>query len=248
MNDFSDIPVVIFSMGEPASKLSKHCFKVLGFDNIVMFENQSTFAEKFIEFSQYVYETNYQYYVRSDSDRFVFEGMVDLVETARSNDVEHIEGVGFDYFMNKFRGATPQVYHRKTLLKLWDDNNLIGEVPKPESTFCRNASITSKDGSFAFTNLHDYYQTPSKACNTFLNRFIRDGMQHYDLQYIKTLPDYYILAFNHAITQYNNGNFTNDMNYKDFSFLDDYVNLDVNLDREYTKLSNIYETKRRIFK
>lgn len=240
MKDYSKYMVVIFSLNEPTSNLSEYCFRKLGFENIVVLNDQSSFVEKFIKFSEIVNDTNYEYYIRSDSDRFVFNGMCDLVDSIDSSFV-HFEGWGFDYFMNKFRAATPQIYHRDILLRLYNDKNLIRDVPKPESMFGHTISIKSKSLRI-LTNLHDYYQMPNKVCNTFLNRMVRDGTVHYDMNHIKNLPEIYYTAFKVANDCYRRSDYTVDMNYKDFSFLDEgFQKFSMNLDEAYLQLKMIYD-------
>ena len=167
--------------------------------------------------------------------------MCDLVDKV-SDKYNHYEGWGFDYFMNKFRGATPQIYHRDVLMKLFNNKNLISNVPKPENSFCKSVNTKFRSKKI-FTNLHDYYQTPSKACNTFLNRMVRDGLIHYDLQYINTLPQCYKEAFRVAQMCFKKGRYTNDMNYQDFSFLDSTFNKShySDLDKLYHNTKEVYE-------
>jgi len=240
VKDLNKFKVVIFSLNEPTSELSVHCFKKLGFTDIQVIDGQGTFVEKFILFSKLVNNTDNGYYIRSDSDRFVFDGMVDLVNNI-DVDYNHFEGYGFDYFMNKFRGATPQIYHRDVLMKLFNNNNLITDVPKPENYFCKNAKVKFKSHKI-FTNLHDYYQKPSKVCNTFLNRMIRDGIIHYDLNYINQLPQHYIEAFKVAQMCFKRRKFTPDMNYQNFDFLDEGFNQDISdLDKVYYETRKIYQ-------
>ena len=191
MKDYSKFKVVLFSLKEPTSELSSYCFNKLGFKDISILDSNGTFVDKFIEFSKLVNETDFEYYIRSDSDRFVFDGMCDLVDNM-DDSYNHFEGYGFDYFMNKFRGATPQIYHRDILMRLFNNNSLIQNVPKPENYFSNRVGNVKFKSLKIFTNLHDYYQLPSKVCNTFLNRMIRDGIIHYDLSYIKQLPKYYV--------------------------------------------------------
>jgi len=238
VKDYSKYKVVIFSLKEPTSELSSYCFKKLGFSNVSLLDGKGTFVDKFIEFSKLVNNTDFEYYIRSDSDRFVFDCMCDFVDNIDSA-YTHFEGYGFDYFMNKFRGATPQIYHRSILLKLFSDNSLISNVPKPENNFCKNAKVKFKSLKI-FTNLHDYYQQPSKVCNTFLNRMIRDNIIHYDLNYIKQLPKYYVEACDVARAYYSKGDYTKDMNYKNFDYLDDNFNKKYDLELMYFKLKEIY--------
>lgn len=238
MNDYSKYKVVIFSLNEPTSELSSYCFKKLGFSDVSILDSNRTFSEKFIDFANLVNETDFEYYIRSDSDRFVFGGMCDLVDSIDDKH-QHFEGYGFDYFMNKFRGATPQVYRRDVLVKLFNNNSLMENVPKPENNFCNRARVKGVSKKL-FTNLHDYYQLPSKVCNTFLNRMIRDGIVHYDLNYIKELVPHYINAFDIAMSQYRTGDYSRDMNYKNFDYLDEDFVMHIDLDKMYYKLNKIY--------
>jgi len=244
-NLINDTLVVIFAVDETTVQLSKYCFEKIGFPNVVLIEGSDGFTDKFIKFADIVADSDYEYYIRSDSDRLVFSGMIDLLEEHNNHkDIEVSEGIGFDYFMNNFRGATPHVFKRRSLEMLHKDNSLIKNLHKPENYFVKsnNFSFLSKD---ILTNLHDFGQRPSKACNAFLNRLLRDNppLRLYNMDYLKTLPEFYIRALQHPLDQYKNIDKKN-MDYVDFSFLDegfeDHINKD--LDKSFDEYQNIYNS------
>ena len=69
---------------------------------------------------------------------------------------------------------------------------------------------------------------------------IRDGIVHYDLNYIKELVPHYINAFDIAMSQYRTGDYSRDMNYKNFDYLDEDFVMHIDLDKMYYKLNKIY--------
>lgn len=246
MNKINDCLVVIFDVEETTTQLSKLCFEKLGFQNVEIISGNDGFHEKFLKFAKKASKTNFEYFIRSDSDRLVFEGMVELVEkykNSKEKNIDNLEGFGYDYFLNKFRGATPQLYTRNCLERLNNNHDLISNVPKPENYFGKKAKLNFKSNNI-FTNLHDYGQLPSKACNSFVNRFIRDGLVHYDLNYINNLPDYYKKSFKHAYDLFSTGRLKekNDMNYLDFQFLDKEYTCKIkdNLENAYEYYEEIY--------
>ena len=239
--------VTIFAVDEPTVLLTEHCFKKLGFKNVLVLQSKSGFKDKFIQLAEIVNDTDYEVFIRSDSDRLVFDGMVDLYKEFLSLDgVDNVEGYGFDYLMDKFRGATPQVYSRRCLMKLYNDRDLIADVPKPENYFGKKSELAFESKKI-FTNLHDFAQRPSKICNAFLNRFIRDNppMKHFDINHIKKLPPRHYAAFEHAVDLYKTTSKKN-MNYLDenLSFLDEgYVTeLNQDIEKSYNNFKEIYDT------
>tara|TARA_R100000664_G_C2759496_1_gene149354 strand:+ start:965 stop:1726 length:762 start_codon:yes stop_codon:yes gene_type:complete len=241
-----DCLVAIFDVDEITTPLAKLCYEKLGFKNVLILSGEDGFSDKFLRFAKIASNSDYQYFVRSDSDRLPFDGMKDLVASFKQHcpDIDNVEGYGFDYFMNKFRGATPQVYSRRCLVRLDEDNSLIANVPKPENYFGKKSKLKFSSQKI-FTNLHDFSQRPSKACNAFVNRMIRDGLKHYNMDHLNALPEHYKRSFMHAYDLMKSGRLVKkeNMDYWDFSFLDegfeDKVNTD--LEKSYYNHKKIYD-------
>ena len=131
-------------------------------------------------------------------------------------------------------------------MRLYDDRDLIADVPKPENYFGTKSALTFESKKI-FTNLHDYAQRPSKICNAFLNRFIRDSppTRHFNIQYVRNLPKMYVDAFDHAVSLYNTTT-KKDMNYlkQDLGFLDEeYVDsINNNIEESYNNFREMYNT------
>ena len=241
----NDCLVIIFDVCELTAELSRFCFHKLGFKNVQIVRGTDGFVDKFLIFSKIATESDFRFFIRSDSDRLVFDGMLELVEKFRESDeIDNMEGFGFDYFMNKFRGATPQVYSKRCLERLNADNSLIANVPKPENYFSKNSKLVFSSQKI-FTNLHDFGQKPSKACNSFVNRMVRDGLIHYDMRHLDSLPDCYKIAFRHAYTLMTTDKLKNkhDMDYIDFDFLDNEYDdsVSVDLEKSYQYYKTIYD-------
>ena len=190
------VPVVIFTMGERTEVLSKHCFESLGFQDIIIFNQQEGFSEKmrrFFELSQLEKYKDTELFIRSDADRLVFQGIVEMVRLsfkklrARNDNLLLTEGLGHECFMKTFRGATPHIYSSGIMKHVLDNSEkLIKDVQKPES----HIGIYSRDKLKCFesfeviTNLHEYEQYPSKMFHAFLNRINRGHLGYYDVDSI----------------------------------------------------------------
>jgi len=237
--------VAIFAVDETTTQLSKYCFEQIGFKNTILIEGPDGFTDKFLKFATLAAESDYKFYIRSDSDRLTFSGMLELLEAhTEKDDVEVSEGLGFDYFMNNYRGATPHIFTREPLKRLHENNDLIKNVHKPENYFVKKNGLTFLSKKI-LTNLHDYGQKPSKACNAFLNRLLRDSppLRLYDPSYLRTLPDFYVRALEHALDIYQTVDKTN-MDYIDFSFLDEgyFDEIENNLENHFLKYQEIYNS------
>ena len=245
--------VVIFNVDETTASLSKLCYKKLGFKNVHILSGADGFSDKFLRFASISAESDFEFFIRSDSDRLPFDGMKELAVKFKkqSSNIDNMEGYGFDYFMNKFRGATPQIYSRRSLVKLDNDNSLIANVPKPENYFGKKAKLVFSSQRI-FTNLHDFSQSPSKACNAFVNRMIRDGLKHYRQAHLDSLPEHYKRAFAHACDLMRTGKLAakTNMNYWDFGFLDDGFKdeVSVDLEKSYHQHKKIYDSLVQRFK
>jgi len=223
--DLSEVLVVNFAVKERTIELSEYCIKKLGFSNVVTLQSNDGFRQKFLKFVDIALETNAKCFLRTDADRLLFDGTIDMVTAWFSNQtLQCVEGQCFDFLMNKYRGATPHLFSREALIKLKENPGLMPDSQKPESRFIENITENKASGWIgipALTNLHDYEQYPSKVCNTIVNRISRGHLHYlYDPNYISTLDEKYQIAFAVA-QQYVAENGTKKrMNYLDFSFLD----------------------------
>lgn len=219
--NLDNILVFNFASGERTKDLSEYCFEKLGFKNIVTIESETGFADKFKECAKLAVDSKFQTFIRSDADRLVFDGMIKLLEQYFKDKVDCAEGDGHEFFMNRFRGATPHVFSRKIFEILDADNSLMPNIQKPESHFI-NTLVNSrqiKEKTYKIlTNLHEYEQYPSKVCNSFLNRYTRGHIKYYDMAYLDTL-NLYKKSINHALELTKSGK-KESMDHEDFSFLD----------------------------
>jgi|2_EtaG_2_1085320.scaffolds.fasta_scaffold13544_4 hypothetical protein len=223
-NLLDKVLVINFASGERTEKLSEYCFKKLGFENILTIGSETGFVDKFIRCAEIALESKCEIFVRSDADRLVFDGLLDLIDKFIEEKLDCAEGYGHEYFMNCFRGATPHVFSKKVFQILANDNSLMPDVQKPENHFVNNLVNKGliKEKTFKIlTNLHEYEQFPSKVCNSFLNRIARGHLGYYDLNYLKNLKEYNH-AINHALNETNKfSNKKKSMNHEDYSYLDD---------------------------
>ena len=145
-----EVPVVIFEMEERTKELSVLCFKSLGFKNIIVLDQEESFADKMSRFFNIALSDEFKeqnLFIRSDADRLVFDGIKEMVEKsheallASDNGFVLSEGSGYECFMKKLRGATPHVYS-KNLIKhiIENQDTLVKDIQKPESyigTYCK---------------------------------------------------------------------------------------------------------------
>lgn len=249
MLDLKKILVVNFAFDERTTLLSEECFKNLGFNNIITLNSNSGFVDKFIDFAEIAVKSDYEIFIRSDSDRLVFDGIFDLIEKFIETKVDCAEGFGHEYFMNTFRGATPHIFSKKILEVLYKNNDLMPRVQKPEATFVNNVvkmNICKEKTFKILTNLHEYEQFPSKVYNSFLNRIARGHLDYYDLNYLDKLNLYHEsirLAFKNK-----------DLNKKSMDHVE-YKSLDASfkniksedLNKHYLKTKKIYDILRNNF-
>jgi len=220
--NLDNILVFNFASGERTKDLSNYCFEKLGFKNIVTIESNTGFSEKFKECASLAVKSRFDTFIRSDSDRLVFDGILDILEKFYSEKSDCVEGDGHEFFMNRFRGATPHIFSKKVFEILHSDNSLMPNVQKPESFFINtlvNRKMIKEKTYKILTNLHEYEQYPSKVCNSFLNRITRGHMHYYDKNYLNTLHQYQE-SIEHAKSLKNYLN-KSSMDHKDFSFLDE---------------------------
>ena len=167
--NLSNVMVVNFSTGERTAELSQLCFKKLGFNNIILLEGQDGFVDKFFRFAEIGLQSNCSIFIRSDADRLVFDGILDLLEKFTDTETDCAEGTGFEFFMNRYRGATPHIFSRKILELLLSRPELMPNIQKPEQNFLNNAVNTGNIIEKTYkvlTNLHEFEQYPSKVCNS----------------------------------------------------------------------------------
>ena len=243
--NLSNVMVVNFSTGERTAELSQLCFKKLGFNNVVLLEGQDGFVDKFFRFAEIGLQSNCSIFIRSDADRLVFDGILDLLEKFTDTETDCAEGTGFEFFMNRYRGATPHIFSRKILELLLSRPELMPNIQKPEQNFLNNAVNTGNIIEKTYkvlTNLHEFEQYPSKVCNSFMNRISRGHMSYYDHDHLGTLIDYFP-AMNYAHQNHAN---KSSMDHLDLGFLDkDFPAIDSsNLDAIY----DIYNSKFEVLK
>jgi len=215
--------VVTFDTGERTAQLTELSFKKLGFKNFHMISGNDGLRSKFLKLAKIAHDSEYEYFIQNDADRYVFSGMLDLIKLVENEKIDSSAGVGFDYVMNRFRGATPNVFSKRALQYLHNNQHVMPDVQKPLTAFGQflGKSVDFIDKDFrVFTNLHDYDQFPSKICNTFLNRLFRNHLHLYDQQYLLSLPDSYKAAIEHAYKVYEEMPKKDKIDYMDFSFLD----------------------------
>ena len=247
-----DVLVCNFATDERTIELSDYCFKKLGFENVITLKSNSGFVDKLIEFANIAMETDYEIFLRSDSDRLVFGGVKDLIQKFLDDKVDCAEGHGHEYFMNKFRGATPHIFSRKILKLLKDDNNLMPKVQKPENHFVSRTTtqgLATEKTYNILTNLHEYEQLPSKVCNSLLNRISRGHfhMSYYDPNYLMSLEKYK-KAVEHALAVAQSSKKTS-MDHLNFDFLDsDFQEIRQDeIESFYQKTMKIFQEKEYYF-
>lgn len=221
--DLDKCLVVNFCHGERTIGLSDFCFEKLGFKNRINLSGNSGFHEKFLEFADIAVDSKYEYFLRNDADRLVFDGILEVFKMMiDDSSISWSSGSFFDYLMNRFRIGTPSIHRRDCLEFLVKNKHMMKDVQKPEATFAIaiQGMFNLKDVK-TLTNLHEYEQYPSKVCNAFLNRLARNHYPHlYDNQYLNNLPDHYKSAISHAFETFENQGHKNSMVHQDFAFLD----------------------------
>jgi hypothetical protein len=251
--NFEEILVFNFASGERTIKLSEYCFKKLGFRHIITLDDNTGFTEKFKYCAKLAVESNFKTFVRSDADRLVFSGILDLLEKYYEENLDCYEGDGHEYFMNRFRGATPHIFSRNVFEILNENNSLMPDVQKPENFFINTIvkkKLIKEKTYKILTNLHEYEQYPSKVCNSFLNRHARGHLSYYSVDHLNTLHDYKN-AIQHALNMTQNRT-KQSMDHEDFAFLDtgfEKIKDDESvLESYYKKYSDIYENLNIIYR
>ena len=238
------VPVYIFEKNERTKDFSKFCFEKLGYENVNFITEGETFKDKYLSFAKIGLASEYDYFIRSDADCLPFLGINDLLNQAINENYDWLTGVYFDYIMNRFRGGTPQILSRKVLKILNENNNLMPDSKKPETDFSIAIKNMVKMGDVkVFTNLHEFEQYPSKVCNSFLNRLKRGHNYLYDSKYLDLLPNVYKVAIQTALNEIGNKKDKNNMNYSDYSRLDQgFVEIKtVDFENFYNKYNNLYK-------
>lgn len=247
MDKLLNTKVYIFYTSERTLDLCVYSFKKLGLNNIVVLDGSDSFKSKYVRCANDAMKTNDDFFIRTDADRIVYSGMLDILASTQSRDDMWIEGKYYDYFMNRLRGGTPHVVPRKAMGILAFDNDVMPNSKKPESDFSsylRDNELIKFKHVDTITNLHDFGQYPSKACNTFLNRLKRGHNYLYDSNYLSTLPEYYKRAIQHAIDVFESKEYEHEdsMNFADFSFLDEGFPSaeDVDIENTYKNMLELY--------
>jgi len=253
--NFEEILVFNFASGERTILLSEYCFKKLGFKNIITLDDNTGFAEKFKYCAKLAVDSKFKTFIRSDADRLVFSGLLDVLEQYYIEKVDCVEGDGHEYFMNRFRGATPHIFSRKVFEILNKDNDLMPNVQKPENFFINTLvkqDLIKEKTYKILTNLHEYEQYPSKVCNSFLNRHSRGHLGYYSLDHLNTLSEYK-QSIDHAMKLMKQGEGKKEsMDHKDFSFLDKNFS-NINYDKDtlesyYQKYHKVYQMLNKQYK
>ena len=247
--NLDEVLVVNFAVDERTLGLSDHCIKSLGFKKVVTLRSDNSFREKFLQFAELAVNSDAKCFLRSDADRLLFEGTVELVkEWDRNKSLQCVEGQCFDFLMNKYRGATPHLFSREAMEKLHENHDLMPDSQKPESRFVENITQNKKNGWLgisALTNLHDYEQYPSKVCNTIVNRISRGHFHYlYDLNYVSTLSPDYQKAFAVAQGYVQINGLKSRLDYEDFSYLDHGMHAisDKDIVKKYEHYKAAYES------
>ena len=250
MINLDDVLVVNFAVNERTLSLSELCIKKLGFKNVLTLKSNDGFRQKFIKFSEIAVNSNAECFLRTDADRLLFEGTLEMIKVwFDDRSLLCIEGQCFDFLMSRYRGATPHVFSREAMIKLRNDLSLMPDTQKPESRFTENITKNkTKDwlSIKTLTNLHDYDQYPSKVCNTIVNRLSRGHSHLYDLNYINTLSEDYKKSFVVAAKYFSNHGTKTKMDYVDFSLLDEKMGPIDHSDNEskYEYYKSLYESLR----
>lgn len=256
MTNFNKIPVVVFALDERTTELSVHCLKELGFENIVVDDSDQTFSQKlstFFKMCELEEFKDVDLFIRTDSDRLIFEGIIDLLKFSidfleKSEDGLLLsEGYGYERFMKRLRGATPHIYSRNFMKYVVEnENSLIREIQKPESFIGKHAK--NELGCYRFhdtlTNLHEFGQNPSKMFNAFLNRISRGHLPYYDLGEILSDPLYgppMRLAIEKSKVKKNTMAYKKDEFPKELLILDNQLGEIQDLKKEYARFKEIYE-------
>jgi len=234
-NDYENIPVFVFSCGERTKDFCIYCLKRLGFLNITNIDSDTSFYQKLIQFSDIAYNFKSDFYVRVDADRFVFSGILDLIEKTQKLNLDNSEGICFDFLMNKTRHGTPHIYSRTLIEKIKDGNIKILNNNKPESHIMQQ--ISNRHSFNILTNLHDYEQYPSKIINTLINRLYRNHSGHYDWNRLRNIG--FTKEVNEVFKFYNNNKVKTDCDHLDIfkKFDRNITNISSN---DFSKLYDFY--------
>ena len=238
--------IVSFSQGERTEQLNDLCFKKLGFKNRLTLSGEGGFDDKFLEFAKIATESNYEFFIRNDADRLVFNGILDLLKLMIDDPtISWSTGVFYDYLMDKKRGGTPSIHRIDNLDFLVKNSKYMKNVQKPESNFARaiKDKFNLKDVNI-LTNLHDYEQYPSKVCNTLINRYYRnDWGRLYNIRKLRS-NKIYGDAVCHAEEYIKVSPPKKSMDYVDFSHLDEGMAAieDNDLELKYNHYKDLYES------
>jgi len=202
MKKFNEIPVVIFALDERTESLCRLSFKKLGFKNIITMDEKIGFSEKLKKFFSLVNDENFKHhslFLRTDADRIALPGVIELCKQSilslskREDGYLITEGLGYEYFMQRFRGATPHVFSRACMnYCLKNEEKLIKDILKPESHIGKyfKEKYNAFESFKSLTNFHEFEQFPSKMYHAFLTRIRRGHLGYYDVAAIIKNPFY----------------------------------------------------------
>jgi hypothetical protein len=221
--DINNVLVVNFSVSERTTDLSEYCFRKLGLNKFITLKGANSFRDKFLQFSNIACTSKYDYFLRTDADRLLFDGVYKLISESQKDDtLLCMEGRCYDFLMKKYRYATPHLFSLRAMKMLNENNSLMPDSQKPESRFIENITKNKTAGwrlVDCLTNLHDYEQYPSKVCNTLINRIFRNHFNRlYDINYL--LQTEYAEATREAIIFSQKTKEKNTMKYLNFLHLD----------------------------
>ena len=240
-----DTIVYIFYTAERTLELCKYSFQQLGFENIIVIDGQDSFKDKYVRAARNAVDTTQEYFIRTDADRVVFDGLLTLLSSCSTSAPMWKEGQYYDYFMNRYRGGTPHIIPRKAMDILANDPSLMPNSNKPESNFSnflKTNKLVDFEHSKILTNLHDFEQYPSKVCNTFINRLSRNHLHLYNQSHLESLPIYYKVAIQQAYLHFKENGKKSSMDFIDFSQLDEGFEKmsEEQIELTYDNLKNIY--------
>ena len=81
--DLSKYLVVTFNTGERTAGLTELSFKKLGFKHFHMISGKDGLRSKFLKLAKIAHDSEYEYFIQNDADRYVFSGMLDLIRLVK---------------------------------------------------------------------------------------------------------------------------------------------------------------------
>ena len=84
--NLDNVLVVNFAVNERTLALSEYCFKKLHFKNFITIKGDDGFKDKFLQFARIACNSEYNYFIRTDADRLLFDGVYDLLPESENDD------------------------------------------------------------------------------------------------------------------------------------------------------------------